>query len=131
MAVDTFPTACDPRLNFGVDCADLVLVGHSLTREIGWDTPVIDPETGKETCAWAPADFTDYVPEAVVLDSANQVVATFEVTPAVGDDTGTFSLFLDASEITEALRAVAVRWRFSVDSVPTREPLVYAQFKVT
>ena len=129
--VANFPTACDPRLNRGVDCENLVLVGHSVTLEIGWDTPAIDPETGNETCSFEPADFTGYTPEAVVLDVDDNIVATFDVTPAAGDDTGTFVIFLADTEVTESLRDTAVRWRFSVESGTTKVPLVYAQFKVT
>lgn len=129
--VANFPTACDPRFNLGVDCENLVLVGHSVSLEIGWDTPATDPETGNEVCEWEPADFTGYVPEAVVLDAEDNILATFDVTPNPGDDTGTFALFLADTEVTEALRDAAVRWRFSVESGTTKVPLIYAQFRVT
>lgn len=131
LGVENFPTACDPVFNLGVDCKHLVLIGHSVQQTYVWETRYIDDETGEYACGWEPADFTGYVPEAVVLDANDNVVATMTVTPSPGDDTGTFSIFLPDTDVDQALKDSAVRWRLSVESGTTKVPLIYARFKVT
>lgn len=128
------PTATDPRFNLGVDSDKLLLVGHSVQAAFGWDTPARNAD-GLPTCEWVPADFSGYTPEAAVLDADDNVLATMTVTTAVDafdtEGTGTYSIFLAGTDVDEALKAAAVRWRLSIDSGTTKVALIYARFKVS
>ena len=124
-----FPTARDSRFDLGY--REVLLVEHSIQAAFGWDVPVLDPETSLPTCEWEPADFTGYTPEAVILDADDVVLATMTVTPALGDDTATFAVFLADTAVDEDLKAAAVRWRLSIDSGTTKVVLVYARLRIS
>lgn len=125
------PTACDPAaFGIGTTC-EIIGVGDSVDRVFGWDVPAVDPETGSPTCGWVPADFTGYVPEALVLDANGATLATMTVTPAIGDATGTFSVHLPKEQVTAGLKSSAVRWTLTIEAGDMRTRLVYAPFRVT
>lgn len=128
--LSTINTPCDPELDIGTGC-DIVEIGDEVDKVIGWDTSRIDPETLLETCEWDPADFTGYLPAAFVLDIDGAVLATFVVTPVVGDATGTFRFVLAGALVDAALKAAAVRWVFKLTSGTKTFTLVYARFMVT
>lgn len=120
----------DPVFDIGTGC-DVVCVGDSVDKIIGFDVHAVDGETGLEGCAFEPADYTGYVPLAVVLDANGAVVATMTVTPAVGDDTGTFRVTLATELVTAALKAVAVKWKLSIEFGGVKTTLVLARFKIS
>lgn len=133
MAIDPpeFPTeSCDPRVAIGGAC-EILRVGDSLEKSVGWDIPVIDPGTGNETCDFTPADFTGYIPTAVVLDKDDVVLAVMTVLPNPGDATATFVVTLTQAQVTTALRDNAVRWSLSIALGGVKRTLIYAAFTVS
>lgn len=125
MVAQFFPLTTD-ELAIGLP-NDLLLVDSSFQRQYDW--------LGFEgdTCSDEPIDFTGFNLIAEILDSADVVLDTFQVTPSTGDDTGIFELYLAPAQVNANLRDNAVRWRFRMtDGGGTvNQPLVYARFKVT
>lgn len=129
-APQSISTACDLRFAIGIDC-DIVRVGDSIDRQFGWDKRAIDPTTLLEVCGWEPVNFTGYTPQAFVLDANGNTLATFAVTPSPGDPTGTFTFVLSQAQVTESLKANAVRWTFTVTAGDVKHTLIYVPFKIT
>ncbi len=132
MAIDPpeFPTSCDSRFEIGGVC-DVLRVGDSFERSFEWLVPVIDPETGNETCDFTPGDFTGYIPLAVILDKNDVVLEIFTVLPNPGDATGKFVVTLTAAQTTTTLRDNAVRWSLSISLGGVKRTLLYVPFSVT
>ncbi len=129
-AFTELPVAREPKFDIGVGC-EVICVGDSVQKQVGWDVHDTDEETGNEVCERVPADFTGYVPAAVVLDADGAVVATMAVSPAIGDATGTFLVSLDKDDVTEALKAAAVRWKLTIEAGDQRTTLVLARFRIS
>ena len=122
---DYFPKT-DEELNIG-DANGPLLVGQSFDR-----TYVITSFNG-ETCADEPTDFTGFFLIAdIVAADGETVLDTFDVSPNIGDASGTFDLHLDPAQVTSALRDNARKWKFRmVDGGVTNELLILANFTVT
>ena len=130
IALTDLPEACDPAFNIGTTC-DIVKVGDSVNKEVGWEVHPIDPITGLEGCGWEPADFTGYIPRATVLDADGAELAVMTVTPAVGDATGVFLVNMPAVDVTEALKAAAKQWCLTIQAGDERTTIILARFVVS
>ena len=71
------------------------------------------------------------VDSRTILDANGAELAVMTVTPAVGDDTGTFVVSLATDETTEALRTSARQWCLTLESPTTRTTLILARFRVS
>lgn len=124
-------TYSTPELGIGNSESQLqkpLFVGDSLlNRTVAWELP--DPA---DCDLNVPADFTDFIPAAEILDSVGTVVETITVTPAIGDATGLFTLNLIPAQTTTALSLVARSWRFRISTVspPFQETLIIAPFEL-
>ena len=125
MALPDFFPKTDPVFDIGGPNG-LLLVGQSFDRSFNFTT------LDSSTCGQVPVDFTGFTLVGDIVDATDAVLASFTVTPSVGDATGAFALHLGPADVTTTLRDSAVKWKFRmVDVGITNELLIYANFKVT
>lgn len=125
MSVPEFSTQTTDDVAIGVPPCDVLRVGDSLEKKFGWDIQEDD------SCEWTPADFTGYIPTAVVLDINDVVLENMGVIPNPGDATGDFIVTLKPDQTTAALRDAAVRWSLTIELGSIKKTLIYARFLIT
>ena len=100
---------------------DRLLVGESFQQTYLWED--FDDAT--------PADFSGYIPTAFAIDAAGaQVGAAFAVTPSPGDAIGAFTVVIDNTVTTAAMRDDAVAWVLQITLTTVTKFLICAPFSV-
>lgn len=119
LPVDLGPTADLPI--GGPD--DRLFINDSFDRIYEW--------VFQTDCVDGPVDFTGFTVTGHILDSSNTTIQTFEVTPSVGDATGTFALHLDTSATGGAIAANAIAWQLRIAGGDIDQPIVHSAFTIT
>lgn len=120
--VAEIPTDAEASIGHIDGVGDKLLVGESFQQTYRWED--FDDDT-------LVADFTGYVPTANAIDAAGTLVGTaFTVTPSPGDALGEFTVVIDNTQTTAAMRDNAVAWVLSITLGTVTKFLICAPFNV-